>query len=121
MIVTWVVGLLGAGVIAYLWYKGHPDLIDRGDAPGNERAFWNAHSKLHIGGAAATAFLPALADGFLAGLLLSVVLWTLVEVAQTYPRDKQGGFFEKADLVWDVVGAFIGAWFGSLIGALLWR
>lgn len=114
-----IILVLGLGAIGYLWKNEHPQIIDRGDGPGNKRAFWNPHSKLHLVGAGIVAFPGAVFNGFLAGLAVSLVLCTLVEIAQRFPHDKQGGYFEWADLWWDYVGAFLGAWLGGLIGSLV--
>lgn len=119
VIITALVFAIGVSVIGLFWYTGHPSVIDRGDGPGNKRAIWNPHSKFHIYGAAITAFPAALFDGPYHGFFVSLLLWTLVEVAQKYPRDKQGGMIELADLWWDAVGALGGAWLGAFIGQVL--
>lgn len=119
--------LIGVAIIARLWWTGHPEIIDRGDTPGNPpRRFWNDHSKLHLFGAALIAVSVAILDaastdrdGFIAGALVSFGLWGLVEVAQKFPRDKQGGMVEWSDVWWNFVGAFAGAWLGGFVGSLV--
>src|SRR5688572_7039388 len=111
MTITILTFVIGALIIGALWYKGHAAVIDRGDDPDNPpRELWNLHSKTHIAGAAITAFPAGLWDGPTNGFLVAFVLWALVEVAQKFPRDKQGGIIEWADLWWNAVGAFAGAW-----------
>jgi hypothetical protein len=114
--ILFAVGLL---VIVGLWQTGNPAIIDRGD--GQPRGMWDRHSPLHILGAALTAFAFGLTlQGHFyqskLAFLASFVLWLIVEVAQKFPKDKQGGFFEPADVLWNGVGAAIG---GFLVAAVL--
>lgn len=109
----------GLLVIGYLWWTKHPQMIDRGDGPGNKRTFWNLHSKLHIVGAAITALPVGLFDGFMTGFLVAFGLWFLVELAQRFPRDQLGGVIEWADVVWNAAGALGGAGTGWFVAWLL--
>lgn len=119
MIVTLLTLVIGALVIAVLWYRENAAIIDRGDDPENPRKAWNLHSKFHIAGAAVTAFPAGLADGPMNGFIVAFVLWFLVEIAQRFPRDKQGGVIEWADVWWNAVGAFLGAWLGAFVSTLV--
>ena len=107
--------MFGAGiaVVGLLWWIGHPGLIDRGE--GQPRDLWDWHSPWHLGGSAAIAFVAATVAGRRAGIAVSFFLWTALEIAQWLPRDRQGGYFEWADVLWNAVGAVGGGWLGSLI------
>lgn len=96
----WLAAAIGIGA---LWYTGHPATIDRGEGT---RDAWDDHSWGHLGGSAVTAlvFFLLTKDAALS-FVASVSLWLLVEAAQWKPRDRQGGYFERWDAVWDVVGA----------------
>ena len=100
-------------MIGALWWIGHPGLIDRGE--GQPRDLWDWHSPWHLGGAAVVACVAAKLAGRRAGVGVSFLLWTAVEVAQWLPRDGRGGYFEWADVLWNAVGAIAGGWLGSLI------
>ena len=121
-VIAWVVTILG--ILFYLWWTGHPHLIDRGDGPGNQRAWWNLHSSLHLAGGAIAAFFPAFAkagwQGVLVGIAISLGAGILVELGQRFPRDKKGGVVEVADLLWDFLGALGGALIGGFLGYLVW-
>ena len=104
---------VGVAVIGLLWWIGYPGLIDRGE--GQPRDLWDHHSPWHLGGSAAIAFVVAKVAGRRAGITVSMLLWAAVEIAQWLPRDGRGGYFEWADVLWNVVGASGGGWLGSLI------
>lgn len=104
---------LGVGVIviAYLWFTGHPAIIDRGE--GQPRTKLDGHSKYHALGGFGVALGVGLFDGWWLGLLVSVWLWSLVEIAQKNPRDRKGGYAEPSDFLMDALGA-------SLAALLVW-
>lgn len=119
----WLWVILGLGIIGYLWFTGHPYLIDTGDGPGNKRAFWNMHSASHITGAAVAAFFPAIAGGgwrgFYLGVGIALLFGIAIELGQRFPRKGGVGVIEWPDVFWDLVGGVGGALLGSVIGHFL--
>jgi hypothetical protein len=106
--------LLGTLTVVALWWLKHPEVIDTGDSPGNKRAFWNLHSKLHLGYSGVIAFvLTLITNQPLQSALVPNWLGLCVEVAQANPREGEG-MFEPADLFWNLLGSVAGAilaWF----------
>lgn len=100
--------LIGLAIIVGLWRAGHASIIDRGPLPGSSYPKWDEHSWGHLGGAFVVAFGVGLLSTCVAGFLVSLVLWSLVELAQAHPRDRLGGYADKWDLLWDLCGALGG-------------
>lgn len=110
--------IIGVALTVWLWRAGHDAIIDRGPAPGERYPFWDDHSLGHLLGAGGVTVAVGLTDGALAGALVSLFLWFLVEVAQANPYDRRGGHFGWEDIAVDVIGILLGVGFLLLIGLL---